>query len=305
MKKITLTITIFLLNSVINAQTSKPTFETGIRVQKAEFIPYDYSRNVTDAEPFPNVKIQNLRNNTKTINPFFLIYKDLQRGFSIEFDYSKIQIERPNFDNEFLSGNRFYKFKNYLANNERSDIKLNFFFYPSQQLNEYFSFGIGIRKIDRIRNASEYYYSIEEKILSMGPQFVVKSKIPINEKISLNLGLDLYHTQGQRNYNYSNSHYSPEGNYSFLETVKGNGKTIGIFQGYEANVSLKYNFLENFNLAFGYNYNYSYFKYQNLDDYTYYFNFSSASSDYATRNTKYSNGKEIIKGFYISASTVF
>ncbi|MCG6146534.1 hypothetical protein [Leptospira bandrabouensis] len=303
MKKVKKTIlTLILFNSAIFSQSSKPTIETGIKAQKAEFIPFDYSRAVSDAIPYWRVNVYNLRNNTKTITPFFFIYKNLEKGFSVEFEYTKIQLERANFDSDLYS-TQIRRFRNYLTNNERSDYKLNLFFYPSKQLNEYFSFGLGIRKIDRLRNGSAQNYSIDEKILSLGPQIVMKSKIHITDQLSINLGLDLYHTQGRRTYDYSAQYYSSFDNYSFVETVRDNGKTIGVFQGYEANVSLKYNFLENYNLAFGYNYNYSYFKYENLGDTIYYG--SSESKTIQNQNAKVSNGKEIIRGFYISASTVF
>ncbi|TGK49456.1 hypothetical protein EHQ16_09530 [Leptospira kanakyensis] len=305
MKKIikTTILILILLNSALISQSTKPTIETGIKAQKAEFIPFDYSRSVSDAIPIWLVNVHNLRNNSKTITPFFFIYKNLEKGFAVEFEYTKIQLERANFDSEIYTNPQIRRFKNYLTNNERSDFKLNFLFFPSQQLNEYFSFGLGIRKIDRLRNASVQNYSLEEKIIAHGPQIVMKSKIPLTDQLSINLGLDLYHTQGRRTYNYSAQYYYSFDNFSYIETVKDNGKTIGVFQGYEANVSLKYNFLENYNLAFGYNYNYAYFKYENLGDSIYYA--SSESKTIQQQNTKFSNGKEIIRGFYISASTVF
>ncbi|WP_244944528.1 LA_2444/LA_4059 family outer membrane protein [Leptospira bandrabouensis] len=303
MKKQILTTTLIFLTSVIYGQTKTPTIESGIRIQHTEFIPYDYSRRVTDADPYWGIKVNKLRNNTKTINPFFLIYKNFEKGFSLEVDYSKIQIERANYDTDFILENQISRRKNYSINNERSDLKFNAYFHPNQQFSELFAFGLGIRKIDRIRNASDLNYSIEEKFISLGPQIVFKSKIPITEQLSFNLGIDLYHTQGKRHYNYSSLFYSPSDNYSYVETVKGNGNTIGIFRGFETNLSLKYNFLENFNIAIGYNYNYSYLKYENLNDFRYY-----STSIYRTieiQNTKYSNGKELIRGFFISASTVF
>ncbi|TGL85528.1 hypothetical protein EHQ68_17110 [Leptospira congkakensis] len=300
--KSTIILVIIFLNSAVFSQATNPTFETGIRAQKTQFTPFDYSRAVTNAEPNWGVSVYKLESNTKTITPFYFIFKDLQKGYGIEFDYTKIQIERANFQNDLIVGNRINRFKNYIPNNERSDYKLNFFFHPSQ-LNEYFSFGLGIRKIDRIRNASLSNYSLEEKFITHGPQLVMKSKIPITDKLSLNLGLDIYHTQGRRDLNYSANYYIQQDNFSHMETIKGNGKTIGIFQGYEANVSLKYNFMEHYNLAFGYNYNYSYFKYENLNDTLYYV--SSESSSIGYQQSKSSNGKEIIKGFYISASTIF
>lgn len=294
---------------MLYAQSNKPTFETGIKFQKAEFIPFDYSRNVTDAKPYWNIDVNKLRNNQKTITPFFFIYKNLEKGFGIEFEHSKIQIERANYDEDYIYrvNNQYYfdRSKQYLRNNERSDYKLNLFFYPTPDIKEYFAIGVGIRKIDRIRNISQGNFSGEEKISAYGPQIVLKSKIPITEQLSLNLRLDFYHTQGKRNYQYSDSilFYFPSGTASDFTTIKGNGKTIGILQGYEANISLKYNFMENYNIAFGYNYNYSYFKYENLRDIQY--SYSTFHNGFSIYDSKLSNGKEIIRGFYISASTIF
>ncbi|MCT8335870.1 LA_2444/LA_4059 family outer membrane protein [Leptospira sp. 85282-16] len=302
-------LSLILLNSALFSQSSKPTIETGIKAQKAEFIPYEYSRDKTDAEPYWGYKINTLRSNNKTINPFFFIYKNLEKSFGFEFEYSKIQIEKANYDidNVYRINNtlQYERYKEYLRNNERNDYKLNFFFYLSPESKEYFAIGGGIRKIDRIRNISKDNFTAEEKIIALGPQIILKSKIPITDNLSLNLGLDLYHTQGKRDYYYldSNLYYFPSGTVADFGIIKGNGKTKGILQGYEANISLKYNFLENFNLAFGYNYNYSYFKYEDLND-TYY-SYSSFRNSYGIQSSKLSNGKEIIRGFYISASTVF
>ncbi|MGJ4734922.1 LA_2444/LA_4059 family outer membrane protein [Leptospira levettii] len=310
MKKLKKIITILLfLNSALFSQSSKPTFETGIKVLRAQFIPFEYSRDKTDAIPLWGYKVNDLRNNTKTINPFFFIYKNLEKGFGFEFEYSKIQLERANYDIDtiyrFNNTTQYNRYKEYLRNNERSDYKLNFFFYLSPENKEYFAIGGGIRKIDRIRNSSKDNFTAEEKIIALGPQIVLKSKIPITDQLSLNLGLDLYHTQGKRDYYYldSNLYYFSSGAASTLTSIKGNGQTKGVFQGYEANISLKYNFLENFNLAFGYNYNYSYFKYEDLNDSIY--SYSSFRNTFGYENSKLSNGKEIIRGFYISASTVF
>lgn len=302
MKIIKLTLTIFLLNSVLLAQSTKPTFETGIRLQKAEFIPFDYSRSLSDSEPIIGSSVQKLRNNTKNITPFFFIYKDVQKGFSLEFDYTKIQLERANYNTDFTRNNQILRFQNYLPNNERTDVKLNLFLYPIRQ-SEYFALGFGLRKIDRLRNSSFQNYSLEEKFLAYGPQFVLKSNIPITEQLSINLGLDLYYTQGRRTFDYSSLYYSSIDNFSYIETVGSNNKTKGIFRGIEANIAIKYNFLENFNIAFGYNYNYSYVKYENLNDRLFYA--SSASNTWAYRNVSFSNGKEILRGFYISGSTIF
>ncbi|MCW7479440.1 LA_2444/LA_4059 family outer membrane protein [Leptospira bandrabouensis] len=302
-------ITLLFLSSALFSQSIKPTFETGIKVQKANFTPYEYSRDKTDAIPLWGYKVNDLRNNTKTINPFFFIYKNLDKGYGFEFEYSKIQMERANYDidNIYITNNttKYQRYKEYLRNNERNDYKLNFFIYLSPETKEYFAIGGGIRKIDRIRNSSKDNFTAEEKIIALGPQIVLKSKIPITDQLSLNLGLDLYHTQGKRDYNYldSNLYYFTSGAVSNLTFIKGNGRTKGVFQGYEANISLKYNFLENFNFAFGYNYNYAYFKYEDLND-TYY-SYSSLMNTYGFQNSKLSNGKEIIRGFYISASTVF
>ncbi|EMY60594.1 LA_2444/LA_4059 family outer membrane protein [Leptospira terpstrae] len=310
MKKIKEIITILLfLNSALFSQSSKSTFETGIKALRAQFIPFEYSRDKTDAIPLWGYKVNDLRSNTKTINPFFFIYKNPENKFGIEFEYFKFQLDRANYDidNVYRINNttQYNRYKEYLRNNERSDYKLNFFFYLSPENKEYFAIGGGIRKIDRIRNSSKDNFTAEEKIIALGPQIVLKSKIPITDQLSINLGLDLYHTQGKRDYYYldSNLYYFPSGAASTLTIIKGNGQTKGVFQGYEANISLKYNFLENFNLAFGYNYNYSYFKYENLNDSIY--SYSSFRNTFGYENTKLSNGKEIIRGFYISASTVF
>ncbi|MCW7467814.1 LA_2444/LA_4059 family outer membrane protein [Leptospira levettii] len=310
MKKIKkIILTLLFLNSAIFSQSTKPTFETGIKAIRAQFIPFEYSRDKTDAIPLSGYKVNDLRSNIKTINPFFFIYKNLEKGYGFEFEYSKIQMERANYDIESVyrinNTTQYQRYKEYLRNNERSDYKLNFFFYISPESKEYFAIGGGIRKIDRIRNSSKDNFTAEEKIIALGPQIVLKSKIPFTDQLSLNLGLDLYHTQGRRDYYYldSNLYYFSSGAASDLTSIKGNGITKGIFQGYEANISLKYNFLDNFNLAFGYNYNYAYFKYEDLNDTIY--SYSSFRNTFAFQNSKLSNGKEIIRGFYISASTVF
>jgi outer membrane protein (TIGR04327 family) len=305
MKKITLTTIFFLSSFTLLAEPGKQTFETGIKALKAQFIPYEYSRDFSDAEPLIGYSIKKLKNNSKVINPFFIIYKNFEKGFGVEFDYTHIQIHKANYESQYYYRNEIYINKEYLRNNERSDYRLNFFFYPSDKLKEYFAFGAGLRKIDRIRNAEKDNFTAEEKIISFGPQIVFKSKIPLSESLSLDLGLDLFHTQGKRNYYFLDSQlsYARSGAFSSLDTITQNGKTLGIFQGFQADIALKYNFLEHFNLAVGYNYNYSYFKYQNLGD-TYYY-FSTLSNYGYFENSKLSNGKEIIRGFYISASTVF
>lgn len=306
MKKITITTYIFFLCSFsLLAETGKQSIETGIKAQKAEFIPFEYSRDLTDAEPLYAYSIKKLNNNSKVINPFFFVYKNLEKNFGIEFDYTNIQIHKANYESQFINRDTLYVNKEYLRNNERSDYKLNFFFFPSQELKELLSIGAGLRKIDRIRNTETANLSAEEKFISIGPQIVFKSKVPLTEFLSLNIGLDLYHTQGKRDYYYYESKlsFARSGTFSTFNTITQNEKTLGVFRGYQADVSLKYKFLDHFNIAIGYNYNYTYFKYENLDDKYYYFN-TLANYGYS-QNIKPSNGQEIIRGFYISASTVF
>ncbi|EOQ90312.1 outer membrane protein, TIGR04327 family [Leptospira yanagawae serovar Saopaulo str. Sao Paulo = ATCC 700523] len=310
MKKTLKTIfTLLFLNSAIFSQSIKPTFESGVKVLRAEFIPFEYSRDKTDAIPLWGYKVNDLKSNNKTINPFFFTYKNLEKGYGLEFEFSKIQMERANYDIDYVYTRnnipQYSRFKEYLRYNERSDYKLNFFFYLLPDSKEYFALGGGIRKIDRIRNSSIDNFTAEEKIIALGPQIVLKSKIPITKQLSLNIGLDLYHTQGKRDYYYLDSHlyFFSSGAVSDFTSIKGNGKTKGIFRGFEADISLKYNFLENFNLAFGYNYNYAYFRYEDLND-TFY-SFSTFNNSIGYQNSKLSNGKEIIRGFYISASTIF
>ncbi|NCQ79456.1 MAG: hypothetical protein GPI99_15400 [Microcystis aeruginosa W13-15] len=306
MKNIKLTTTLFFVFCFsLIAEPGKYTFESGIKAQKAEFIPYEYSRDISDAEPLIGYSIKKLKNNSKVINPFFIIYKNLEKGFGIEFDYTTIQIPKANYEKQYYFRNNIFVDKEYLRNNERSDYRLNFFFFPSEKFKDYFAIGAGLRRIDRIRNDEKENSTAEEKIIALGPQLVFKSTIPVSDSISFILGIDFYHTQGKRNYYYLNSQLSNarSGSFSTFETITQNGKTLGVFRGFQADIALKYNFLEHFNIAIGYNYNYSYFKYQNLDDTFFYL--STLRNNVYFENSKLSNGKEIIQGFYISASTVF
>lgn len=302
MKIITITIYLTLITIPIVAQTKKVTFESGIRIQRTEFIPFEYSRNVSDSRGYSN--IYPIRNNEKTINPFFIFYKNLDNGYGIEFEYSSIKIERANYFATYYGYDYNYS-KQYLRNNERNDFKGNLFFYPFNRFQEYFAIGTGLRRIDRVRNSDRDNFQAEEKISALGPQLVFKSKIPLTESISINLGLDFYHSQGKRNYSYADSTLSSgrTGLFSGFSYIDDNGKTKGIFQGYEARIELKYNLLENYNLSFGYNYNYSYFKYENLNDNYYYF--TTYNNYFTVSDSKLSNGKEILKGFYFAGSTVF
>lgn len=61
--------------------------------------------------------------------------------------------------------------------------------------------------------------------------------------------------------------------------------------------------MENYNIAVGYNQNFAQFKYENLNDFSY--AYSTLNNSLLMQDSKLSNGKEIIKGFYISASKVF
>lgn len=139
MKKIKEIITILLfLNSALFSQSSKSTFETGIKALRAQFIPFEYSRDKTDAIPLWGYKVNDLRSNTKTINPFFFIYKNPENKFGIEFEYFKFQLDRANYDidNVYRINNttQYNRYKEYLRNNERSDYKLNFFFIFHQRI---------------------------------------------------------------------------------------------------------------------------------------------------------------------------
>ncbi|EMY77796.1 outer membrane protein, TIGR04327 family [Leptospira weilii serovar Ranarum str. ICFT] len=303
----------YLFSISISAQTeSQKTNETdsntgkteiGIRVQRSIYTPSEYNRILN----FSNGRINNyseLHGNQKTIVPFYIRHFDSENRYGFEFQFTRNSLYNANYTNFYVSASDNGSYRNYLYDTERTDYKFNYFRLDSTPKAKLFYWGAGLRKIDKIKESSSRFLNMEEKIISYGIQLVARSNLNLYKNLDLNLGLDIYYTQGQRNYYYQSGYNVSINDTQFIYVFKvfADPKTIGVFRGAEADVSLSYLLSNRYKFYFGFSYNRAYFRYRNFSDYS-----LTYLKDQIGYTQYYDNGagKEDIKGFYLGVSAVF
>lgn len=302
-------ISIFLISKLYaennneDINTTKPKLEIGIKALNAKFIPFEYKRDSSATTGIYFENYSQFKGNKDSITPFFLKYKNLENYFSIEFQYINVSIPRANYIHayQYLYGDSISK--RYLDNTERTDYKLNFLYHILNEKPEILNLGLGIRKIDRLTNSNNGLSISEESIKSHGIQIAAKSHIPLLENLNLNIGFEYYITQGKRYYSNKIAANSilANGIRPIFQTNLSNSNTLGIFQGYEFDVSLSYLFFNSLKFYLGYYYNFSKFKYQNYNDQTLRYE-DFRNTYYYFQNNRGIGGSDIISGVYLGLS---
>ncbi|GBF52118.1 outer membrane protein [Leptospira ryugenii] len=312
MKKIykTILISIFLI-SELNAEnnnnedknSNKPKLEIGIKSLNVKFIPFEYKRDLSESTGIYFENYSQFKGNRDSIIPFFVKYKNPENNFSLEFQYINVNIPRANYIHSYQSLYGDSISKRYLDNTERTDYKLNILYHILNEKPELLSLGLGIRKIDRLTNSNNGLSISEESIKSHGLQIAAKSQIPLIDNLNLNIGFEYYITQGKRYYSNKIAANSilANGIRPIFQTNLSNSNTLGIFQGYEFDVSLSYQFFNSLKFYLGYYYNFSKFKYQNYNDQTLRYE-DFRNTYYYFQNNRGIGGSDIISGVYLGLS---
>ncbi|MGJ4734920.1 MULTISPECIES: LA_2444/LA_4059 family outer membrane protein [Leptospira] len=281
----------------------KTNLEIGIKSLNAKYLPFEYKRDLSQTTGIYFENYSQLKGNRDSTIPLFVKYKNHEHNFSIEFQYINVNISRANYIQAYQSLYGDSISKRYLDNTERSDYKINFLYHFFNDKPDLFGLGLGIRKIDRLTNSNNGLSISEESIKSHGLQIAAKSQIPLVENLNLNIGLEYYVTQGKRSYSNkiaANSILS-NGIRPIFQTNLSNENTLGIFQGYELDVSLSYLLFNSLKIYLGYYYNFSKFKYQNYNDQTLRYE-DFRNTLYYYQNNRGIGGNDIISGIYLGIS---
>ncbi|MBM9548576.1 hypothetical protein JWG40_16240 [Leptospira sp. 201903074] len=248
---------IFLVSTaILNAEETKSklaTFEYGLKAQNITYFPYETNSSLRQSQT-------NLKNNKDLAYLPFFKYRNTSNKIGFEFDMIDVKLNNPYYKGVFFGPNASPTTFTY-GNVQRQEFRFNFFYLPLE--NELFYFGLGILKIDRLyknQNYDEFSNIYSDKINSYGILLPLRSKIKFVEGLELNLGFDPYVTYGNRNFvnqRVSSITYyeNRPGPYFYLS--KTNPNNITEILGFQAEISLSYQFYENFKLYVGFSRNQS------------------------------------------------
>lgn len=248
---------IFLVSTaILNAEETKSklaTFEYGLKAQNITYFPYETNSSLRQSQT-------NLKNNKDLAYLPFFKYRNTSNKIGFEFDMIDVKLNNPYYKGVFFGPNASPTTFTY-GNVQRQEFRFNFFYLPLE--NELFYFGLGILKIDRLyknQNYDEFSNIYSDKINSYGISLPLRSKIKFVEGLELNLGFDPYVTYGNRNFvnqRVSSITYyeNRPGPYFYLS--KTNPNNITEILGFQAEISLSYQFYENFKLYVGFSRNQS------------------------------------------------
>ncbi|PJZ47317.1 hypothetical protein [Leptospira brenneri] len=269
-------ISIFLIStSILYAEESKPkpaTFEYGLKVQNITYFPYE--TNTVDAS-----QKSDLKNNKDLVYLPFFKYRNTNNKFGFDFDMTNIKISDPYYQVQSLFS-RLIPYAYTYGNVQRQEYRLNFFYLPFD--NQIFYLGLGLLKIDRLYNVENYdvaTYIYSDKINSYGISVPLRSNIQFFDRFSLNLGFDPYVSYGRRSYvnqRTGYSYYMDDRFGPYFFTSRTNPNNVTEILGYQAEVSLSYQFYDNLKIYIGFSRNQSIIRSKNFDQ----TNFSY----YGTRN---------------------
>lgn len=279
-------ISIFLIStSILNAQETKTqtaTFEYGLKAQNITYFPYETNSSLRQSQ-------SNLKNNKDLVYLPFFKYRNASSKIGYEFSMIDVKLNNPYFKGVFFGPNASPTTFTY-GNIQRQEFRFNFFYYPLE--NELFYFGFGILKIDRFyknQNFEEFSNIYSDKINSYGISLPLRSKIQLVDGLELNLVFDPYVTYGNRNYvnqRVSSMMYyeNRPGPYFYLS--KTNPNNITEILGFQAEISLSYQFYDNLKLYVGFNRNQSKIRSIHFDqtNYTY---LGAINELYITTENKY------------------
>ncbi|PJZ76820.1 LA_2444/LA_4059 family outer membrane protein [Leptospira neocaledonica] len=294
--------------SAKNLSSTRKKSELGFRIMKSEYDPYQYQSNTNMAQQQANRDF-NLTGNVRTIYPLYFKFVDEEKKYGVEFLFSQNALTKAHY--YYIYGNDLgYGFRRRdISDLERSDYKLNYLSYALTPFGEKLYFGAGLRKVDTSMWSGSLSGIYSEKIQTLGPQVSIKSNLRLYDSLYLNLSLELYYTEGRRDFKSQGYDTSLEWTgssfeeFAFLYKVYPHHNTMGVFRGSELDISFSYIFFEKYKLYFGYNYNRSNFSYKNYSDqYVTYYQYTDALTIYPQTPD---SGREKIRGYYLGISAVF
>lgn len=277
----------------------KQRFELLLKRQTYQFVPYNYTSFSERTDPNSSVQTEHLQQNRKVLVPAVFSYENYEKNYRIETGYYEVELVNPNSnvirtDVRGISAERFY-----YAPVARSEFEINGYKILSVTKDWNLYLGGGIRNINKYTYG--YYLldgAFQEYFYTYGPQASFQSRYRFYENITFAFGLDGFYTEGTRF--FRNPIFSP----SSITLTNGSAGTRGIYRGFEAEVSLQYQFHENMKFQIGYNQISSYFSYLHFDQINAKLDFSNPSI-WTISNASKSGNYEILKGFFLGFSVLF
>ncbi|TGM57086.1 LA_2444/LA_4059 family outer membrane protein [Leptospira adleri] len=300
-----------LLAQAIEEQTPvekrQPRFELLIKRQTYRWIPYDYTSFSEHSPLESSIRTDSVKQNQKVIVPLTFRYDNVERNFRVEISAYEIELANANTNVTQAGSGGYQVRRQYFNPMIRSEAEFNYYkilnLSPSWKL---FA-GAGIRNINKYKYG---YYLREggyrEYFYTYGPQLVLNTEYKLWKEVSVQWGLDLFYTQGNRF--YKEQMFLPDS----IVVSNGNAGVKGIYRGYEIDLSLSYRIFDTVKFFAGYNYIYSYFSYYGFGQTD--FNFGNPQTNpFPTQaivaptisRPVRSGNYEILQGFYLGVAVGF
>ncbi|PJZ51948.1 LA_2444/LA_4059 family outer membrane protein [Leptospira adleri] len=300
-----------LLAQAIEEQTPvekrQPRFELLIKRQTYRWIPYDYTSFSEHSPLESSIRTDSVKQNQKVIVPLTFRYDNVERNFRVEISAYEIELANANTNVTQAGSGGYQVRRQYFNPMIRSEAEFNYYkilnLSPSWKL---FA-GAGIRNINKYKYG--YYLregGYQEYFYTYGPQLVLNTEYKLWKEVSVQWGLDLFYTQGNRF--YKEQMFLPDS----IVVSNGNAGVKGIYRGYEIDLSLSYRIFDTVKFFAGYNYIYSYFSYYGFGQTD--FNFGNPQTNpFPTQaivaptisRPVRSGNYEILQGFYLGVAVGF
>lgn len=290
------------------AEKKQTRFELLIKRQTYRWTPYDYTSFSEHSPLESSIRTDSVKQNQKVIVPLAFRYDNLEKNFRIEISAYEVELANANTNLTQVGPGGYQVRRQYFNPMIRSEAEFNYYkilnLSPSWKL---FA-GAGIRNINKYKYG--YYLregGYQEYFYTYGPQLVLATEYKLWKEVSVQWGLDLFYTQGNRF--YKEQMYLPDS----ITVSNGNAGLKGIYRGYELDFSLSYRIFETMKFFAGYNYIYSYFSYYGFNQTD--FNFGNPQTNpFPTQQAigsptisrpVRSGNYEILQGFYLGVAVGF
>ncbi|MBM9592428.1 hypothetical protein JWG41_20050 [Leptospira sp. 201903075] len=290
----------FVSSSILNAEgtvTKPATFEYGLNAQNITYFPYETNKSF-------GYNQSELKNNKELVCLPFFKYRNTNKNFGFDFDMVDIRTSNLYYKAYYFN-NSIYPTTYGFGNAQRQEYRFHFYYLPFDH--QIFYFGLGLLKIDRFYNVENYQVASlinSDKINSYGISVLLRSKIQLMDGLELNLGFDPYVTYGNRNFvnqRVSNGYYADGAVGPYFYLSKTNPNNITEILGFQAEISLSYQFYDHLKFYVGFSRNQSTIRSINFDktNYTY---VGAIDHLYVTNEKKYDRLVDTYNSIYFGIS---
>lgn len=284
------------VNKVQETNINEKAHQFGFTIKRATYTyyPEEYQNTKLIIDPYKDLGLFKLRNNTEIINPFSFYYYNANKNLYFELSHYKLILTDPYYYS--YSGGTLQPA--ILNSIKRAETKLNVYSSVSLNTNNHFFYGIGYRNLSKDQSRPYQFSELGYTTSTNGIQGFLKYKFRIFSLLSLNLSLEPFYTFGsQKIYKPTGAVFGNSWQYNYNSNVN------VYFYGTEIDANLSFQLNENLSFITGYNYTYTKVRYENER----YFSITYANGEFSYLNIfpPFHSNIDHIKNYYIGLNAKF